>query len=244
MKIIIADDEPLARQRLTRLLTDLSADYAPYAEAENGLDALTLCLQHKPDIILLDIRMPKMDGLQTAVEINKAALNTSIVFVTAYDEHAIAAFDNNAIDYLLKPIKRDRLLQALEKAQQYNVSTIPPSLNINEKLLVPRQHLCAHSHTGINIVKVADIICLKADHKYVSAFTATETILLDESLKTLEHEFPKQFTRIHRNALINLKAVKRVDKNATGQHYVTLEQLDEPVLVSRRHIPELRKLLQ
>jgi two-component system response regulator AlgR len=244
MNIIIADDEALARQRLKRLLSDLSPSYTICAEAENGLDALNLCQQHNANIILLDIRMPIMDGLQTAMEINKSNIQTSVIFTTAYDQHALDAFESNAIDYLLKPVKKARLSQALEKAERFSSSTARSIAETSGKLIAPRQHLCAHSHAGINLIKVNDVLCFKAEHKYVTAFTTTETVLLDDSLKSLENEFPTLFTRIHRNALVNINAVQRFHKNSDGQYHVLLDQLDEPMIVSRRHIAEIRKLLQ
>ncbi len=242
MKILIADDEPLARQRLQRLLAEINPQFTILADASNGLEALHQCISEKPDLALLDIRMPTMDGLQTAIEITKAKLNTSVVFITAYDEHALAAFDNNAIDYLLKPVKKARLEIMLEKANRFILS----SETLIEKLpprLTPRKHLCAHSHLGTSIINTADILCFKAESKYVSAITATETFLLDESLKALENEFSQQLFRVHRNALVNISAIKLLRKDSNGQYQVTLAGLDEPIIVSRRHHADLNKFL-
>jgi two-component system response regulator AlgR len=243
MKILIADDEPLARQRLKRLLTDIDENFIIFADASNGLDALNHCISKKPDLVLLDIRMPKMDGLQAAAEIRKANLDTAIVFITAYDKYALAAFDAHAIDYLLKPVKKQRLELMLEKATK-----LTPSLDqiaVTDSLgTLPRTHLCSHSHLGVEIVNVPDILCFKADNKYVSAITETSSVLLEESLKTLEVEFADQFLRTHRNSLVNVNAVKLLNKNSSGQLRITLNGLKEPINVSRRHQANVNKRLK
>ncbi|PCI69921.1 MAG: DNA-binding response regulator [Piscirickettsiaceae bacterium] len=243
MKILIADDEPLARQRLKRLLIEINADFDILSGASNGLEALNQCISETPDLAILDIRMPTMDGLQAASEIMKAKLNTSVVFVTAYDEYALAAFDKNAIDYLLKPVKKQRLEAMLEKAKQRHLSS-GNLAKTHEALSAPRQHLCAHSHLGLQVVNMSDVVCFIADNKYVSAVTATESILLDDSLKMLEKEFGQQFFRVHRNALVNISSIKNISKNVRGQHHVHLDGVEQPISISRRHHPQLNKLLR
>ncbi|ORU92649.1 MAG: DNA-binding response regulator [Cycloclasticus sp. symbiont of Bathymodiolus heckerae] len=243
MKILIADDEALARQRLQSLLKEISGDFTILATANNGLEALNQCISEKPDLALLDIRMPKMDGLQAAAEIIKANLNIPVVFITAYDEHALAAFDNNAIDYLLKPVKKQRLEAMLEKAKHFRFS---PQSSLEQLPLTSttRKYLCSHSHQGTNIIDLNHILCFKADSKYVSAITATQTFLLDEPLKALEEEFSGAFFRVHRNALVNISAIKLLNKSSAGQHQVILDGLEQPVAVSRRHQAKLGKFLR
>ncbi|ORU90069.1 MAG: DNA-binding response regulator [Cycloclasticus sp. symbiont of Poecilosclerida sp. M] len=243
MKILIADDEPLARQRLKRMVGEISSDYVVCAEAENGLQALNFCHDSPIDLALLDIRMPVMDGLQAAVEINKASAKTAIIFVTAFDAHALEAFDSQAIDYLLKPVKKQRLQQALEKAQRSSSADTEQVSTIGQDLMAPRQHLCEHSHSGIRVINSADILCFKAEQKYVTAQAASSSILLSESLQSLEHEFAEHFTRIHRNALIRIDAIRLLKKAGQGQQQLFLNGIDKPIEVSRRHLAGLRKLV-
>lgn len=243
MKILIADDEPLARQRLKRLVEEISTNHVVYADASNGLEALEQCLELQPELAFLDIRMPKMDGLQTASEIANAQLKTRVVFVTAYDEYAIEAFNKNAIDYLLKPVKQTRLNQAIEKAAQFNGGSIDIAQTA-QLLSRPRQHLCAHTHMGLKVLNVNDILFFKADNKYVLAATSNNSILLEDSLKTLEEEFSPQFFRIHRNALVNTNAIQSITKSATGQFDIHLEGCEETLVVSRRHQAELNRFLR
>jgi len=242
MKILIADDEPLARQRLELLIHEIDPEYEIYATASNGVEALKQCLQYTPNIALLDIRMPTMDGLQVAAEIRKAELDTRVIFVTAFDQYAIQAFDQNAIDYLLKPVKKQRLQQSLTKASQ--TLSQPGFKQLNQASPAPRQHLCAHTHNGLELVAIKDIIYFKADNKYVLAVTHNNSILLDDSLKTLEEEYQSIFFRIHRNALVNINAITGVVKTAPGQLNLQLNNCDETLNVSRRHQAKLNRLLR
>lgn len=243
MKILIADDELLARQRLKLLLQDINPSHDTYADASNGIEALQQCIDHKPQLALLDIRMPMMDGLQVAAEIQKAHLGTHVIFTTAYDEYAVKAFEHNAIDYLLKPVKQSRLEQSLEKISRLSQADIKPTLSKLD-LHAPRQHLCAHSHSGLDIIALKDILYFKADHKYVIAATSQREILLDDSLKALEQEFEPQFFRIHRNALVNIDAIASISKTISGQFNVQLRDCDQSLIISRRHQAELNRLLR
>lgn len=243
MKILIADDEALARQRLKRILEEIDPTLDVYADANNGLEALEQCIQIQPNVALLDIRMPKMDGLQAAAEIIKAKLNTHVVFTTAYDQYALEAFDNNAIDYLLKPVKKERLTQSLERIKRLNEPPASPIFSA-QPLQNPRQHLCAHTHTGLKVINVSDILFFKADNKYVEASTSNDSVLLDDSLKVLAEEFGDLFFRIHRNALVNINAIKAITKTSTGQPTLLLHGTDETLSISRRHQAELNKRLR
>ena len=242
MKILIADDEALARQRIKSILEEIDPTFELFADARNGLEALEQCAELEPDIALLDIRMPKMDGLQVANALLKTILKTHVIFTTAYDEYAIEAFDNNAIDYLLKPVKKERLIQSLEKVERLD-NFSDRFTQATQHLLQPRQHLCAHTHTGLKVLTVNDIIYFKADSKYVLAATPNDNVLLDESLKTLEEEFSDVFFRIHRNALVNINTIKAITKTASSQFELHMHGTDDTLTISRRHQAELNRLL-
>ncbi|HIF18393.1 MAG TPA: response regulator transcription factor [Cycloclasticus sp.] len=241
MNVLIADDEPLARQRLKRLVEEIDPTFKVYSDAENGLQALQQCIELQPHIAFFDIRMPKMDGLHAAAEIRNAKLKTHIIFVTAYDEYALEAFNKNAIDYLLKPVKKERLKQSIEKVATINEQQ---QINLPSPLKRPRQVLCAHTHKGLEVLNVKDIIYFKADHKYVQASTTDSAILLVDSLKALETEFSDVFFRIHRNALINVSAIKAISKTADGQSEIHLHGTKETLAISQRHQPALNKRLR
>ena len=241
MKILIADDEPLARQRLELLIREIDPSYKVYANASNGIEALKQCIEYAPDVALLDIRMPAMDGLQVATEIQKAELTTRVIFVSAFDQYAIQAFDRNAIDYLLKPVKIQRLQQSLMKVKQTLTVTDIQQLDLKSP---PRQYLCAHNHNGLELVNIKDIIYFKADNKYILAVTPDKSVLLDNSLKSLEEEYPSTFFRIHRNALVNINAITAATKPSPGQLNLQFKGCDETLDVSRRHQAELNRLLK
>ncbi len=242
MNILIADDEPLARERLQRLVEEIDPSYKVISLSTNGLEALETCLQQQPDVALLDIRMPLMSGLQVAAELMTADSSTHVIFVTAFNEYALDAFDKNAIDYLLKPIKKDRLAHALAKACRMNRPIETPQAIT--ALLGPRQHLCAHTHQGVKIINIDDVIYFKADHKYVQAVSSLESILLDDSLKALEQEFNTTFIRIHRNALVNINSISSVQKSSSGELQLHLLGTDTTLVISRRHHAKLNKHLR
>ncbi|OUR83520.1 DNA-binding response regulator [Cycloclasticus sp. 46_120_T64] len=243
MKILIADDEPLARQRLKLLIEEISPEHDIYADASNGLEALQQCLQYQPDLALLDIRMPAMDGLQVAAEIQQAKLTTLVVFVTAFDQYAIQAFEQNAIDYLLKPVKKQRLQQSLDKVLS-NTAQITNLVSLNQQLLGPRQYLCAQTHSGLQLLEIDDIIYFKADNKYTLAVTAETSVLLDQPLKQLAEEYPSMFFRIHRNALVNINSISAIVKCGLGRFKLRLNGCSDSLSISRRHQAELNRLLK
>lgn len=233
MKILIADDEKLARLRLQSLLTECGATLQVVAEASNGLEALQKWKQTQADVLLLDIRMPQLDGLQVAQELLKFENPPAVIFTTAYDSHALAAFEANAIDYLLKPIRKDRLQIALQKAQVFRQA----QLQLLQTALpnqTRRSHLCVQYANDLHLVAVADILYFQADHKYVTARTHDKEYLLDEPLKALEEEFADVFLRIHRNALVSLRHIEDLHKQHDGQLLIKFHHFTQTLAVSRR----------
>jgi two-component system response regulator AlgR len=239
MKILIADDEKLARLRLKSLLNELNEDIQIVAEAENGRAALKKWQETGADILLLDIRMPDMDGLDAARELAKTQSPPAIIFTTAYDAHALQAFDANAVDYLLKPIRKDRLLNALQKAQVFNRAKWDGLMQWLPERPV-RSHLCVQVQADLHLIPVKDIVFFQADQKYVIIQTLQKAYLLDEPLKALEDEFSGLFIRIHRNALVSLLHIEELEKKPDGQLLVKCQGIDERLVVSRRLAAKVR----
>jgi len=242
MKILIVDDELLARQRIADMLADISSKYI-VLEAGNGLDALKLAEQEKPDTVLMDIRMPIMDGIESAFHMATLTPPPAVIFTTAYDEHAVRAFEANAIDYLLKPVRAERLRQSLEKAELINRSLINRYMAARETKSA-RTHLSAISQGKILLIPVQEIQCFKADQKYVTVHWASRQTLIDDPLKELEGEFPETFLRIHRNALVSLTHITALEKAGDGTYQVVVRGLDEKLAVSRRHIAAIKQKLK
>lgn len=247
VKVLIVDDEPLARARLTRLL-DSSEQFAVVAEADNGARAIDAFNHNRPDIVLLDIRMPEMDGLQAARHLATDEHPPAVIFCTAYGEYALEAFEANAVDYLLKPVNRDKLLEALARAQRLNraqLGALESTGAIGEHS--ERAHISARTSRGIELIPLADVRYFLADQKYVTVYyrdgERLREVLIDEPLKDLEQGFPQRFLRVHRNALVAIEHIQGLERGSEGTS-VRLADVAEGPLVSRRHLPEVRKLLK
>ena len=237
MRVLIADDEAPARARLAALLAGCGADCQLIAEAANGAEVLARCAQYPVDLVLLDIRMPGMDGIQAALYLAAAPNPPAVIFVTAYDEHALAAFEANAIDYLLKPVRPERLRRALDKARAL-------SREQRMALLGADSFVNASYRGGILRVAVAEVILLRADSKYVEVWHAHGMALTEESLRAIEERLPGMFLRVHRNALVAQDRVRALVKGSEGQPLLQLQGTDVLVEVSRRHAAEVRRLLR
>jgi two-component system, LytTR family, response regulator AlgR len=242
MNILIVDDEPLARQRLIGLVQELNG-FEVCGNASNGKDALRLAQELKPDVVLLDIRMPGMDGIETAHHMNRLSKPPAIVFTTAFGEHALTAFETHAVDYLLKPIKQDRLADALQAAARLTKPQLEQIKLIDEAPKV-RTHICVKTRGSLELVPIESIRYFLADHKYVTLRTDDHECLIEESLKSLEGEFSHLFTRIHRNALIADRYMTGLEKNNEGHCVITIEGIDDRLEISRRHLPHVRKKIK
>ena len=214
-RILIVDDETPARRRLRDLLDDCREQFllTIIDEAANGIEAIEIINKGGIDIVLTDIRMPVMDGLEVARHLAKMEAPPKLIFVTAFDQYAVKAFELNAIDYLLKPIRQERLLTALNKAIVLKAAQIEA---IAEAAQARRKHLSIYERGKIVLVPMDDVLYLKAELKYVTVRTAQKEFLLEESLTKLEEEFIGLFTRIHRNTLVATKAVIGFEKVADG----------------------------
>jgi two-component system response regulator AlgR len=240
MRVLIVDDEKLARDRLRELLNEIGG-HTIVGEAMNGNEAIERTMELNPDVLLMDIRMPGMDGLEAAIHLMGMENPPSVIFTTAYDQHALNAFEVNAVDYLLKPIRKDRLAGALEKAQKL---TLQQLRDVNEAQDQPsaRTHISVHLRGNIRLVPVQEILYFMADSKYVTVRTATEEHLIEDSLVNLEKEFgDKIFLRIHRNALVATNFIKGIEKSPVGTWQVSLKNLEKKLDVSRRHAASVRR---
>ncbi len=237
LRILIADDETPARNRLRDLLGDIP-DVNVVAEAQNGKEAIELAAEHQPDVVLLDIRMPLMDGIEAAQHLQLLTPIPKLIFTTAYDAYAIRAFDLNAIDYLLKPIRQERLETALNKVRVLQ----PAQLASLKPLLPTRSHLSIHERGKVLLVPIHEIIYFRAEQKYVTVRTAAREYLVEESLTQLELELGEQLLRLHRNCLVAKAFITGFEKRTivnddgqTEQQWVAiLRDVPETVAVSRR----------
>ena len=238
---IIADDEAPARSRLKTLLEDIgSVDIV--GEAKNGKEALLLAEQHYAQLLLLDIRMPQMDGIETAEHAQKLSPPPAIIFTTAYDAYALKAFDLNAVDYLLKPIRLERLSTAIGKAQ----ALLPKQLAAIKSLQHKRTHFSVNERNRILLVPLTEVIYLRAELKYVTVKTAQREYLIEDSLTHLEEELMEDFVRIHRNCLVARNHIAGLEKQHGDAHDVQwlllLKNQDEKLAVSRRQIQAIKDL--
>ncbi len=246
MKVLVVDDEKPARDRLHQLLADEDG-YEVVGEAANGHEALRLAAELGPDIVLLDIRMPGMEGIETAHHLNAMDPAPAVVFTTAYDEYAIDAFDARAIGYVLKPVRRSRLIGALEHAARLTQGTLS-EVAAEAGIEARRRHVCAHAHGELKLIPVDTVACFRADQKYVSVHHENGHDLIDDSLKSLEAEFGDRFVRIHRSALIAVDCIDRIEKNAEGKSRIVLRDDshvdDKELIISRRHVAEVKRRLK
>ncbi len=242
MRILIADDEQPARERL-RAMVEAIGGHEIAAEAGHGIEVIEQLDTASPEVVLLDIRMPGMDGLETAQHLCKLTPAPAVIFTTAYQDHALAAFETDAVDYLLKPIRRDRLAQALERARIVSHGRIA-AIREHDATSQARSYLSSVVQGRIQLASVSEIRYFRADQKYVTAAWPGGELLLDESLKGLEEEFSERFLRIHRNALVAIPHVQRLERDTDGNQVIHLRDIDTPLKVSRRHLSQVRKTLR
>jgi two-component system, LytTR family, response regulator AlgR len=243
LKVFIVDDEAPARERLKELLGDIAAEVPSsiVGEARHGVEAIDLLPASGAELVLLDINMPGMSGLEVARHLAALEQAPRIVFVTAHDRHAVEAFELNALDYLLKPVRAERLAAALRKA------AVPAQEQLVKAAEAPREYLSVAERNRIVLVPVRDILFLRAEQKYVTVRTRSREHLIEEPLVTLEREFAVRFVRIHRNCLVARAAIRGFER-APGEdddaHWlVLLDGIEERLPVSRRQWPLLRDLV-
>jgi two-component system response regulator AlgR len=245
MKVLIVDDEAPARDRLRQLLED-DGDHSVVGEAGNGEQALEVAAETGPDVVLLDIRMPGLSGIEVAHHLNALRDPPAVIFTTAYDEYAIEAFETSAIGYVLKPVRRERLVKALQQATRVSKRSID---QVASKTDLPshRSHICARVQDQLKLIAIDDITRFHADQKYVRVHHSGGENLIDESLKALETEFAGQFVRIHRGALVSIAHIESIGRVADGQMLVVLRNTPEDadgLIISRRHLADVKRQLK
>jgi two-component system, LytTR family, response regulator AlgR len=242
MKLLIVDDESPARERLRRLLAELD-DCEVVGEADNGEQALASCGELRPDVVLLDVRMPGLSGIQVARHIDTLEDPPAVIFTTAYDQYAVEAFETEAVGYLLKPVRKEKLAHALRHAARISPTRlvkVAESARIEHR----REQICARLGEQLRLIPLQDIFYFLADQKYVTVRHKGGESLIDESLKALAEEFAPDFLRIHRNALIAEKYISAVERTDSGHYVVRVRDCGEVLEVSRRHASELLRRIR
>ena len=246
MKILIVDDEAPARERLRQILSE-NDEHEVVGDAANGEQALSLATEHQPDVVLLDIRMPGMDGIETAHHLNRMERPPAIVFATAYDEYAIDAFEAQAIGYVLKPVRRERLNKALNQAARVTgtgLTDVARGAGMEER----RTHICVQFCGELRLLPIESIAFFQSDQKYTRVADGDREYLIDDTLKQLETEYEDLFVRVHRNALVAVAHIDALQKTADGEVFVRLRgnitPEGEALKVSRRHLAAVRRRLK
>jgi two-component system response regulator AlgR len=244
LRVFIVDDEEPARERLKELLEDIAAELptSVVGEARHGLEALERVPVSGAQVLLVDIHMPGMGGLELARHLSGLEQPPAVVFVTAHDRHAVEAFELNAIDYLLKPVRAARLAAALKKA----AVAVPDRAQLARAAQAAREYLSVVERNRIVLVPVRDIVFLRAEQKYVTVRTQAREHLIEEPLVALEREFAGRLVRIHRNCLVARAAIRGFERNPgddESQWLVVLEGVPDRLPVSRRQWATVRELV-
>lgn len=249
MKVLIVDDEAPARERLAQLIEDIGGHHV-VGGARNGEEALAQANRHRPDIVLMDIRMPGIDGLEAAFQLARSEEPPAVIFVTANSEHALDAFDAQAVDYLVKPVRRARLEEALDKACRLTRAQIDALSAVGNPSSGGgpsgggRAHILCRRRGSLELIPLDEIYYFQADNKYVTVCHAGGEDLIEDSLRQLEDEFPDRLVRIHRNALVCRHSLGGLERDLDGRRFVAIRRVDHRLEVSRRHVPEVRRLLR
>jgi two-component system response regulator AlgR len=234
LKILIIDDEAPARNRLRRMLGEIAAVHVA-GEAATGQEALRLIPSKQPDVLLLDISMPGMDGMTLARLLRQQDTAPAIIFCTAWSDQAVEAFECDAVDYLVKPVRAERLEGALEKARRFLAS---PDSGENGPFL--------RSTLGgkVSLLPLADVIYMNAEDKYTTVVHQNGQLVINQSLLDMESEHADILMRVHRGTLIAKKCIRGLEKTSDGRHYLQLEGCEDRPQVSRRNLPAIRKLIR
>ncbi|TXH05763.1 MAG: response regulator transcription factor [Nevskiaceae bacterium] len=244
MRVVIVDDEPLARERLRRLLAEFPG-YEIVGEAGDGESALDVIDEEEPDLVLMDIRMGGMDGLQVGRQLAELETPPAVIFTTAYSEHALSAYDAAAQGYLLKPVRLEKLKDALMRVRKPTRAQRPAAAAPTAQGRPKREFVLATTRDGLVRVPVEDIVYFLADQKYTTVCHLHGEVLIEESLKTLEEDFAPWFLRIHRKALVATRFIASLERDRGGEqhHWLKMKHATQALPVSRRRLAEVRRFL-
>jgi two-component system, LytTR family, response regulator AlgR len=237
LKVLIVDDELPARERLRSLLAEIGTVVC-VGEAVSGQEALTRTHELNPDVVLLDVRMPGMDGLAAARHLTVLEEPPAVIFTTAYDQYAVDAFEAHAVGYLLKPVRKEQLAASLSRAGRL---TRPQLQKLAASGDARRSHIAARRREGVRLIPLEEVQFFLADQKYTTVRHLNGEDLIEDSLRLLESEFGTAFVRIHRNALVGVRYLERIERNAEGAYFVRLRGCEAPLQVSRRMAAELKE---
>jgi len=240
-QLLIVDDEAPARTRLEGLVDELT-DWTSIGSCSGGAEAIQRVEQNHPAVVLLDVRMPGMSGIEVARHLTRLPTPPAVIFTTAYDQYALEAFDSRAVGYLLKPVRRERLQSALSHAARLTDAMLS-DLNSKTKSFERRKHIAARVRDELRLIPLGEIRYFHAEQKYISVHHAGGEDLIEESLKQLEQEFSELFVRIHRSVLVAIDAVDALEKDATGGYHVRLRGKESTLAVSRRQVSDIKSRL-
>ncbi|WP_425641241.1 LytR/AlgR family response regulator transcription factor [Marinomonas gallaica] len=244
MCVMVVDDEPLLRFHLQRLLQELWEGVDQVITVGSGLEAISMAQEINVHAIFMDIKMPGISGIETAKQLRKSGFSGHLVFVTAYDEHAVAAFEHEALDYLLKPIEEKRLYECIKRLQSRSQTTVKYELDSDQLTrLLPRTEnvntlswINASRGDSIHVIKVSDVFCFIAEDKYTSVITADGEFLIRKTIKQLVDELnPDVFWRIHRSAIVQVSCIECVKKDDQGHYFVLIKDFERVLPVSRNN---------
>ena len=234
LKILIIDDEAPARNRLRRMLADMPAVYVA-GEAATAQEALRLIPLKTPDALLLDISMPGMDGMMLARVLQKQTSPPALIFCTAWSDKSVEAFECEAVDYLVKPVRAERLETALDKARRFSGAG-----DTGENGPFLRSTLGGK----VILLPLADVICLNAEDKYTMVVHKDGEFVINQTLRELEKEHADILVRVHRGTLVAKKCIRGLENTSNGHHFLQLEGCEDRPQVSRRNLPAIRKLIR
>jgi len=234
LRVIIVDDEAPARNRLRRMLAALPAVHV-VAEAASGEDAMRLVPLKKPDVLLLDISMPGLDGMTLAQMLQRSGEQPAVIFCTAWSDRAVEAFECEAVDYVVKPVRAERLERALDKARRFLAKPDDATEDI---------FLRSTLGGKVRLLPMAEVVYLVAEDKYTTAVHQKGKMVINQSLLELENEHANILVRVHRGTLVMKKRIRGLEKAPDGRHFLKLDGCEDRPQVSRRNLPAIRQLIR